>query len=301
MIRYINELIETLLLLLYDDGTKSMGGDQSTNVTSQHHGHSVATGGGHDKHKASKKHTSLSQGTEMVLAKKSDHGETSLQNNTLHEESLQVRPADWARVLDAATQRRTEILMPENLENMWAKGKNYKRKENKIMKAGFQDLPAKSPATDSSTPHKKLAPETLVSKRGKYGIVEGKSSLPPMPALGSDPLQSAGNTNSSEYSPNPDKELSFEGEIGVDKVKGIEKDLASDGYKNPLKRSNSASALGILPKHGGSIISEFYNPEFERHSEGFRGKSSSDMIIRKEGQLFPKLRCRVCTVGCKLL
>ncbi|KAJ1398393.1 Sorting nexin, C-terminal [Sesbania bispinosa] len=155
------------------------------------------------------------------------------------------------------------------------------------------DLPAKSSATDSSLPYRKLSQETSVSKRGKYEVAEGKSSLPPIHTLGSDPLQNVGSTNNSESSQDPDKEFSFEGELGVDKVKGVG-GLASDGYKSPLKRSNSASALGIQPsKERDSIISEFYSPEFERHSEGFRGKSSSDMIVRKEGQLVPKLRCRV--------
>lgn len=289
---YINELIESLLLLLNDDGTKAVGVDQSTNVASHHHGHSVASVGGHNNLTASNKHPSLNQGTDMIVAKMSDQGGTSLQHNTLHQESSQVRPADWALMLEVATQRRTEILMPENLENMWAKGRNYKRKENKIIKAGFQDLPAKSASTDSSLPQRKLAQETSASKRGKYEVAEGKSSLPPLHALVSDPLLNAGSAKSSESSQNPDKELSFAGELGVDKVQSI-KDLASDGYKSPLKRSSSASSLANLPNKGGSLISEFYNPEFERNSEGFRGKSSSDMIVRKEGPLVPKLRCRV--------
>ncbi|KAI3809821.1 hypothetical protein L1987_19421 [Smallanthus sonchifolius] len=37
----------------------------------------------------------------------------------------------WARGLEAATQRRTEVLQPENLENMWTKGRNYKKKSQK--------------------------------------------------------------------------------------------------------------------------------------------------------------------------
>lgn len=281
---YINELIESLLLLLNDNGTKGVGSDQSTNVASHHHGYSVASEGGRNNLTASNKHPSSNQGTDMILAKMSDQGGTY---NTLHQESSQVRPADWALMLEVATQRRTEILMPENLENMWTKGRNYKRKENKIVKA------AKNASTDSSLPHRKLAQDTSASKRGKYEVAEGKPSLPPLPALVSDPLQNVGSAKSSESSQKPDKELSFAGELGVDSLKSI-KDLASDGYKSPLKRSSSASSLGILPnKEGGSIISEFYNPQFERQSEGFRGKSSSDMIVRKEGPLVPKLRCRV--------
>ncbi|XP_027919269.1 uncharacterized protein LOC114177879 [Vigna unguiculata] len=278
---YINELIEALILLLHDDGTEGTDSNQSTNVAG-HHGHSVTNESGHNNLTPSNKHSSLNQGTDMVLAKISDQeGGTSLQGNALHQESSQARPADWARMLEVATQRRTEILMPENLENMWTKGRNYKRKENKIIKAGFQDLPAKSPSTDSSLPQRKLAQETSASKRGKFEVAEGKSSLPPLHALGSDALQNVAIAKISESSQNPDKELSFA------------KDLATDGYKSPLKRSSSASSLGMLTNKGGPIIPEFYNPEFERHGEGFWGKSSSDMVVRKEGPLVPKLRCRV--------
>lgn len=233
----------------------------------------------------------------MTLSKTSDRRETSLQYNPLQQESSQAKPADWARMLEVATQRRTEILMPENLENMWAKGRNYKRKENKIVKPGSKDLPTKSPATDSSLPSRKLAQETLVSKRGKYEAPEVKSYLPSTHDLVSDHLQSVARTNRSESSQNPDKKLSFDEELRVDNVKGT-KDVASDGYKSSLKRSSSASALGVQPnQESSSIISEFYNPEFERHGEGFRGKSSSDMIVRKEGQLSSKLQCRVCIFG----
>ncbi|KAK7405284.1 hypothetical protein VNO78_06484 [Psophocarpus tetragonolobus] len=185
----------------------------------------------------------------MMLAKMNDQGGTSLQYNTLHEESSQVKPADWALMLEVATQRRTEVLMPENLENTWTKGRNYKRKENKIIKGGYQDLPAKSTSTDSSLPQRKLAQETKASKRGKYDTGEGMPSLPQLHALSSDPLQNVGSAKNSESSQNPDKNLSFAG------------DLASDGYKSPLK------------------------------SEGFWGKSSADMIVRKEGPLVSKLHC----------
>ncbi|CAK8577566.1 unnamed protein product [Lathyrus sativus] len=289
---FINELIESLLLLLNDDSKKWTGGDQSTNVPSHGQGRSVATGGVHDNLTPSYKHPSSNQETGMTLSNTSDRRETSLQYNPLQQESSQAKPADWARMLEVATQRRTEILMPENLENMWAKGRNYKRKENKIVKPGSKDLP-KSPATDSSLPNRKLAQETLASKRGKYEAPEVKSYLPSTHDLASDHLQSVARTNRSESFQNPDKKLSFDEELRVDKVKGT-KDIASDGYKSSLKRSSSASALGVQPnQESSSIISEFYNPEFERHGEGFRGKSSSDMIVRKEGQLASKLQCRV--------
>ncbi|XP_057445164.1 uncharacterized protein LOC130737420 isoform X2 [Lotus japonicus] len=239
---YINELIESLLLILNNEGSNwTGGGDQSTDATNHNHGHSV---GGHDSHTGS---------------------------------------ADWAQMLEAATQRRTEVLMPENLENMWARGKNYKRKGNKK---------AKDHATDHSLPDRNLAQETSVSKPGTYAVPEGKSSSHPLHTVGSDPLINIGNTTRSESSPDPEKELSFGADHQVDEGNDI-KDHTSSKHTIPLKRSSSSSVLGIQPHNGWSIVSEFYTPDLEKRGEGLRGKSGSDMVVRREGLSVPKLRCRV--------
>ncbi|MED6183231.1 hypothetical protein PIB30_036121 [Stylosanthes scabra] len=114
---YINEIIESVLLVINEDGASWMGGgngDPSTNTTTHNHG-AVASGGGHDNHPAS---------------------------------------AEWAQMLDAATQRRTEVLMPENLENLWTKGRDYKiREEGKsplypLHKTGLD------PQFNSGSPHR---------------------------------------------------------------------------------------------------------------------------------------------------
>ncbi|KAK7308559.1 hypothetical protein VNO77_42176 [Canavalia gladiata] len=230
---YINELVESLLLVLNDESINWMGiTDHSTNATTHNHGHSVA-GGGLDNHSAS---------------------------------------ADWAQMLEAATQRRTEVLMPENLENMWTRGRNYKMKENKNIKVGFQDPSTKNPATDSSLP-------------------DGNSS--PHLALSLDPLLNVGSTNRSESSSDPDKEFSCEADHQVDEAKDI-RDVTCNKHKDPLKRSNSASFLRIKThKAGGSPRLELHTPEYERHGDGFRGKSGFDFVSRREGQFLPKVRCRV--------
>ncbi|KAK7348969.1 hypothetical protein VNO80_23770 [Phaseolus coccineus] len=228
---YINELIESLLLLLNEDGISWLGVCEHSTNTTHNHGHSGA-GGGHDNHTAS---------------------------------------ADWAQMLEAATQRRTEVLTPENLENMWARGRNYRRKQHKSTKTGSQDPSMKCPATDA-TP-------------------EGTS---PLHYVGSDPLLNVVGTNRSESSPDADadKELCSEVDHHVDEVKDT-KDFTSEKYKD-LKRSNSASLLGSQhPLKVCSPRSEFHNPESEKHGEGYRGKSGSDMVVRREGHLVPKLRCRV--------
>ncbi|OIW17347.1 hypothetical protein TanjilG_22459 [Lupinus angustifolius] len=200
---YINEVIESLILVLHENGLSWMsGGDQSTTTaTDQNHGHSVDGGVRHDSHTGS---------------------------------------ADWAQMLEAATQRRTEVLMPENLDNMWTKGKNYNRKKDK-----------------------------------------------PLNSVGSESQLNVGSTIRSESSLDPDMELCFEtARHQVDEVNDVKDVAAANKCKVPLMRSNSASALGFQTNKGGSTMSEFYTSEFEKHGEGFRGKSG-------QGHFVPKLRCRV--------
>ncbi|CAN4086847.1 unnamed protein product [Withania somnifera] len=40
---------------------------------------------------------------------------------------------EWGEMLDLVSRRKTETLAPENLDNMWTKGRNYKRKEEVIL------------------------------------------------------------------------------------------------------------------------------------------------------------------------
>ncbi|XP_017426071.1 uncharacterized protein LOC108334679 isoform X2 [Vigna angularis] len=226
---YINELIESLLLVLNDDGINWMGVCEHSANTTHNHGHS-GTGGGHDN---------------------------------------QTSSADWAQMLEAATQRRTEVLMPENLENMWARGRNYRRKQHKSTKTGSQDPSVKCPAIDA--------------------IPEGMCA---MHYVGSDPHLNVVGTNRSESSPDPDKELCSEVDHHVDEGKDI-RDIPSKKFKD-LKRSNSASLLGNQPLlKVCSPRSEVHNPESEKHGEGYRGKSGSEMVMRRDGHFLPKLRCRV--------
>ncbi|KHN37156.1 hypothetical protein glysoja_046754 [Glycine soja] len=91
-----------------------------------------------------------------------------------------------------------------------------------------------------------------------------------------------------ESSPDHDKEFSSETDHRVDEVKDFNK------YKDSLKRFSSASLVGIQTHEGGSPRSEFHTAESEKHGEGFLGKSSFDMVFRREAHVVPKLQCRVC-------
>ncbi|CAJ2674248.1 unnamed protein product [Trifolium pratense] len=231
---YINELVESLLLVFNVGDINWMGGgDQSSNATTLNH----------DNHTAS---------------------------------------ADWAQMLDAATQRRTEVLMPENLENMWTRGRNYGRKNHKNAKSGST---SKYSSVDQSLLDRHIAHhETSASKPG------GTHAFP-LHSVGSDTILYDVSTTMPEYSADHDKDLFFEADRQFDEASDI-KDPGFNKHKLSLKRIASTSVVGTHPQKGGLSASEFHAPEFKKN-EGFRGKSSSDMVIKKEGQGVPKLRCRV--------
>ncbi|KAJ7967397.1 Phox-associated domain,Sorting nexin [Quillaja saponaria] len=289
---YINELIEALLLLLNDERTKGFGEYQSTNAASHHHDHSVSAGGGNNDVSISKENQTFNQETDMQLAAVESKGETSLHYNAL-QDPLQPRPADWARMLEAATQRRTEVLMPENLENMWTKGRNYKKKENKNIRAGVLDLPAKVSAANSSSSNKILHKEKLTNRNEKYVETAEKPTPQLTHGLSLDALGSEKNTTGTQFSQEPNMNLILEGGHLVDAWEATN-NSASNVYRSRLKRSNSTSDVKVQPDRDvGPIISEFYSPIIEGHSEGFHGKSASDMVVRREGEQTPKLRCQV--------
>ena len=148
-------MIEYVLLAIKDDLNKVVVGCDQSSV------------GVHGDDSTSCKISSLnSQGTDLTLARIDDQKETYSDCNRYEDESMQPRPADWARILEAATQRRTEVLAPENLENMWTKGRNYKKKENKYVKAGFQESIPKGSVTKSAVLTRNSGSEISTNKIG---------------------------------------------------------------------------------------------------------------------------------------
>jgi sorting nexin-13 len=214
-------------------------------------------------------------------------GDQSSNATTLNHDN-HTASADWAQMLDAATQRRTEVLMPENLENMWTRGRNYGRKNHKNAKSGST---SKYSSADQSLFDRHIAHHETST------IKPGGTHAYPLHTVGSDTILYDVSTTMPECSADHDKDLSFEADHQVDEVSDI-KDLGSNKHKLPLKRIASSSVVGTHPHKGGLNASEFHAPEFKKN-EGLRGKSSSDMVIKKEGQGVPKLRCRVCTLDYK--
>ncbi|XVF45206.1 hypothetical protein PTKIN_Ptkin02bG0186400 [Pterospermum kingtungense] len=286
---YVNEVIEHILLAIKDDMNKVGAGYDQSSVG--------VCGVGSTSCKISSLN---SKGTDLTLSRIDDQKETYPDFNGYEEESVQPRPADWARILQAATQRRTEILAPENLENMWTKGRNYKKKENKYVKKGFQESIPKVPVTKSAVFTENSGSETSTNKIGTYIGGEEKNVMQLMPGLSRDAQLCDGNTTGTKLSLEFNKLSSFEGDNLVNKFNDVS-EQAANGNKSKLKRSSSTSDLKVEPDTkkaltgdaGGPIISEFYSPDFGRRTEEYRGKIASNMVLHNEGQHIPKLRCRV--------
>ncbi|XP_038992404.1 uncharacterized protein LOC120115869 isoform X2 [Hibiscus syriacus] len=219
--------------------------------------------------------------------------------NRYEEESAPSRPADWARILEAATQKRTEVLTPENLENMWTKGRNYKKKNNDL-KAGFQDSIPKGSVTKSALLTGNSGSEVSNNKIATSTGREEKNVMRLMPCSTLYTQLCEYNSTDAKLGSEFNKSSLFEGDQLVKKCDDTS-NQAADGNKNRLKRSSSTSDLKVKPDIkkaltgdiGGTIISEFYSPDAGDHSKEYSGKIASNIVLQNEGPHTPKLRCRV--------
>lgn len=240
----------------------------------------------------SKKHSSPINQEANVLFK-TDQRTNGGSPDAIDEEQKQLRAGDWARVLNAATQRRAEILMPENLENMWSRGRNYKKKEAKRVKRGEpkEPLHAKSSGsipTSNTREFQISVAETNIGP-GEKALVR----LNPTSVLDT-PLTQGSDFKMDDFS--KDDEESFIEDNHEDTIS-----IGADGKRTRLKRSSSTSALkvesdskkALKGEVGGSIISEFYSQSVSSRSGEYKAGNASDVVYRSEGPHTPKLRCRV--------
>lgn len=281
----INELIEVILLAIRDDSNRGLSGVKRTGEMKMGDSISRQFSSSHD------------QGTDMIPTNFRNQREMSLDDNTPQEEPVHLRAAEWAQMLEAVTQRRTEVLTPENLENMWTKGRNYKKKEQKhAKKAGVQEHLEKGQGLHSAVPTKNMGKEMLSNRTGLSAGTGEKALLGLTPGLNLVSQISEGSKNETKLSQNFDKSSSFDGDLlnNTDSVGG-------DANRSRIKRSSSTSALKTEPDSknaftgdgGGSIIAEFYSPDFGRSREEHGHKNASDVMLCSEGQHRLKLKCRV--------
>ncbi|CAA0807570.1 Unknown protein [Striga hermonthica] len=298
---YINELIEYIILAYNNEG----GTDATDNFSNvEGHKRQQTDSGEHGQNSESdlKKNTpSNNQGTDLSLVqpeykrKKLELGDSGdLLTGTMLDENIHTGHAEWAKVFEAATQRRTEVLMPENLENMWTIGRNYKKK---LQKKGSPEhhAPEVTGLANSTFATKDLV--TGASKRRPeiYDRVEDKvhMQLPPRPQQDTRPSDLGTDALSSSQELNKDV-------FPKDKTSSLHELDISRESKNRLKRSNSTSDLKIQPtlenilatKSSTPIINEYYSADVDKLNMQ-NISSGSDMVLRHEGMHIPKLRCRV--------
>ncbi|CAH9079710.1 unnamed protein product [Cuscuta epithymum] len=223
---YINELIEYIFSVI-----KDFIKDFSTNLE----GHD------HDHDHASPTENVQSSESSSFTRTASDVSGNSTSNLNLQDEPIHPRSAEWARAFEAANLKRTEVLMPENLENMWAIGKNYKKKFRKRASIDSSQDPGECGAIYDS----------------HHIVKEMKTQKPEV------------------FSGQEDKALEAEDAAAI---------ITSES-KNKFRKSNSTSDLNILlemedqlASKGGLTVSKTNNAE---------------MILHKDNQLVPKLKCRV--------
>lgn len=124
-------MIEALFLANNTKEGKDAGGNhnQSTNVTGQsqtpRQGKSQDSPFMKNESSSSQKNDTPKEQNEPAL-----NPPGPMVSGPVQDETLNQPTSAWARVLEAATQRRTEVLHPENLENMWARGRNYNKKRS---------------------------------------------------------------------------------------------------------------------------------------------------------------------------
>lgn len=230
-----------------------------------------------------------SQAKSMNLAKVNEQETPSVDDERHPELRIQQNSGDWARMLEVATQRRTEVLTPENLENMWTKGRNYKKKEyKKSLKTGSS---VSSPVEAKQKTHSSI-PGTTSGAEEKALV-----HLPPRVSVDKHSL--------TQIEEDISRTASCEGGRHMYEV-GVRTESPSDGNKNRFKRSNSTSdllkpetRLALLGVGEGPLITDFYTSTYIKHNENHTCDSKSpNIVLNKESQQCSKLKCRVSSWLC---
>ncbi|KAH6819798.1 phox domain-containing protein [Perilla frutescens var. hirtella] len=172
---YVNELIEYIIILC-TEWLKDLANAQSTSKAG--HGSNQTVSG---------EYSSNNQGTGVPPSQFNDNRELELGasgnslSSTTQDEAIHPRSAEWAKAFEAATQRRTEVLTPENLENMWTIGRNYRKDIQKKNASEFQapditsSVSAAFPIKDSGHEVPKQKQETSIKTEDK-GSKDSRSS-----------------------------------------------------------------------------------------------------------------------------
>ncbi|URE10879.1 Sorting nexin C terminal [Musa troglodytarum] len=263
---YINELIEYMFLNNKDSSNMEVTSDRSLRHSGQNTQSCqlglVQSGG-----------EKLTDGSEL------SHPYVSQKDSLNH---ISPRPADWAMVLEATTKRRTEVLAPENLENMWTKGRNYQKKTANLIKTGTPQRSANTtPGCINSTVQAGSAGKELVTYMSESvkGVDENY-----MVHLTQGVVN---NEHHGSYDPEKGQYM----ELG--NIDGNEKYASKSNNNIQLKRSSSTPDMDAIFKtesDDGTSFKEKCHIDIAKHKE----VQSSEVVSHSEGSLhLPKIKCRV--------
>ncbi|KAF0915898.1 hypothetical protein E2562_000542 [Oryza meyeriana var. granulata] len=287
---YMNELI---IYLLSNKDTGNGGGnlDKSNSAVTVTNAHSSHKGGSQGNQVES---INLSQESSGLVPANSSgmrslvthEGDKSKMSKIDHGSAIQSRQPDWAVGLDAATKRRSQILAPENLENMWAIGRNYQKKMVKIEHSSKGKSSGVDNISSAGAAGKELSPnfnERITSVDDKYmvNLMQGSNrNAQSTYVTGSHPLVLQ---NTDEAKLKEGCQVNYSS-----KEKPCE---TINNTKAQLKRSNSTPDIEkrYLSKSNQTMVSsEILNARKNQGDKGSYPASHGEVVLYA-----PKIRCRV--------
>ncbi|CAL9762978.1 unnamed protein product [Musa acuminata subsp. burmannicoides] len=263
---YINELIEYVFLNNKDSSNMEVTSDRSLRHSGQNT-QSCQLG------------LVQSGGEKLTDGSEHSHPYVSQKDSLNH---IPPRPADWAMVLEATTKRRTEVLAPENLENMWTKGRNYQKKTANLIKTGTPQRSVNTtPGCINTTVQAGSAGKELATYMSESikGIDENYM------------VHLTQRVVNNEHHGSYDLEKGQSMELG--NIDGNEKHVSKSNNNIQLKRSSSTPDMDAIFKtksDDGTSFKEKCHIDIAKHKEA----QSSDVVSHSEGSLhLPKIKCRV--------
>ncbi|CAL9190693.1 uncharacterized protein LOC103987685 isoform X2 [Musa acuminata AAA Group] len=263
---YINELIEYVFLNNKDSSNMEVTSDRSLRHSGQNT-QSCQLG------------LVQSGGEKLTDGSEHSHPYVSQKDSLNH---IPPRPADWAMVLEATTKRRTEVLAPENLENMWTKGRNYQKKTANLIKTG-------TPQRSVNTTPGCINTTVQAGSAGKELATYMSESIKGIDENYMVHLTQGVVNNEHHGSYDPEKGQYME----LGNIDGNEKHASKSNNNIQLKRSSSTPDMDSIFKtksDDGTSFKEKCHIDIAKHKEA----QSSDVVSHSEGSLhLPKIKCRV--------
>ncbi|KAJ0976664.1 hypothetical protein J5N97_012138 [Dioscorea zingiberensis] len=201
------------------------------------------------------------------------------------------QPADWANILDAGANGRSEVVVSANLENMWNKGKVCRKNGSNLIKEGALSGPEITTSKISNTyRHTGNSLKGILDLNEQAAVVEDKYMVHIM----------QGSDDFSRPVLERDKAAhNSEGLISETSTKGSNLGDGCEGNTmKPVKSSNSLLKRSICTPDTDTVImcgeaigmKELYSPKLHRPNT----EPSGAFITFGERDLYaPKIKCRV--------